>query len=493
MTVAPDRLSQLTTLNELLKELLRGEGWDRLLDTVMSRALPLFGAQRGFIAVPEGDRLDFRVVSNWSRDELESGRETVSGSILEEVLARREPLLVSDALTDPRFGDKKSVRRLQIRSVLAAPIEDDDRLLAVIYLETTDLDQLFGDEDLEVFRELLEAVGRSLQTGLRMLLLERRASRLERDLDARYQFPGIVTGDQKLRQILETAAQVAGTDLPVLIQGPSGTGKELVARAVHRNSRRSNAPMLTFNCGAIAPSLVESELFGHKKGAFTGASQDKKGVVAAAHGGTLFLDEVGEIPLELQAKLLRTVQFGEVKPLGDPAAAQVDVRFVAATNRDLEQAVAERTFREDLYFRLNAVTLHIPPLSERPGDVLLLFRHFLDREASASGRPVPEPSRELERVIASHDWPGNVRELENEVRRLLAVSPTGVPLTPDRLSERIRRLRADEGLSPLETQERELIRSYLAAEGGNRSATAKVLGISRETLRKKLKQYQLDG
>ncbi|MEM1207596.1 MAG: sigma 54-interacting transcriptional regulator, partial [Acidobacteriota bacterium] len=230
--------------------------------------------------------------------------------------------------------------------------------------------------------------------------------------------------------------------------------------------------------------------FGHKSGAFTGADRDRVGLFEAASGGTLFLDEIGELPLDVQVKLLRVLQEGEVRRLGENAARPIDVRIVAATNRDLEEEVANGGFREDLLYRLNVITLELPALAERPDDVLPLFYHFLGQTCAQTERPVPKVTPELEQVLQGYGWPGNVRELENEAKRLLAVCVEGQPLTVDRLSQRILRAAEKEKTAPasLAEQERRLVEQHLRLAGGNRTRTAKSLGISREGLRKKMKR-----
>ena len=486
------RCQNLEALHELACELLQIEDYDQVLDTLVQRALSVLEADRGFLVLQRGEALDFKVVRNWNREELESDSDPISQTLVSDVLQRREILHVEDALSDPRFGQVRSVLELKIRSVLAAPLEVDGRTVGALYLESRSLKHFFGERELELFQRILSLSSRVLQSCTRRLFLEQRNDLLLRNLLARHNFSGIVTRDEAFLRILETVAQVATTDMPVLIQGPSGTGKELVARAVHQNSSRSGRPFRVINCGAIAPNLLESELFGHTRGAFTGAGRDHPGLIPSAHTGTVFLDEIGELPRELQVKLLRTLQFGEVQPVGSAQARKVDVRFLAATNRDLEAEIQKGRFREDLLYRINAITLELPPLRERPGDVLLLFYHFLDREAERTGRPMPEVTPALERTLQQHSWPGNVRELENETMRLLALTPWGEPLTVGRLS---RRTRDEDGsladVKTLAEQEKELIELHLRRCDGNRTHAAKSLGISRDGLRRKMKRFNL--
>jgi transcriptional regulator with GAF, ATPase, and Fis domain len=486
------RCLELEALYELARDLLQLDDYDAMLDAVVRRALDCLQAERGFLVLKHGEKLDFKVVRNWSREELEGAREPLSRSLLSEVFRLGKPLLIEDALRDPRFANRESVVELQIRSVLAAPLRVQGRVAGALYLESGDLSHLFDPEALELFNRILELSSRALEVCMERALLRQRTALLEKDFLARYNFAGIVTRDAGFLRILETVAQIAPSDLPVLVQGPSGSGKELIVRALHLNSHRARKPFLTLNCGAISPQLLESELFGHVRGAFTGAVSDKTGLLAAAHTGTVFLDEVGELPKELQVKLLRTLQFGEVQPVGSTRPRTVDVRFLAATNRDLDQEVRENRFREDLLYRLNAITLRLPPLRERRDDILPLFHHFLATAAEKAGRPVPGVPRRLEQALERHDWPGNVRELENEARRLLALTPSGRPLSAEHLSHRLTQAAAVASRPAAgPASEKERIEQHLRQAGGNRSQAARSLGISREWLRQQMRRHGL--
>ena len=295
-------------------------------------------------------------------------------------------------------------------------------------------------------------------------------------------------------EVLELAETVAPTDSTVLLSGESGTGKEVLARYIHRLSNRAEGPFLSINCGALPESLLESELFGHMRGSFTGAVKDKEGLLTAAAGGTFFLDEVGEMSAATQVKLLRALQEREVIPVGATKTVRLDVRIMAATNRELEQEIERGAFRSDLYYRLNVIQLRLPPLRERPEDVPILAQYFLESHARGDG-PAPHISEETMDVLMQHDWPGNVRELENALERAVVVTGGG-EITPASLPERVReappRRLGSEDLAQnptMEVVERAYIHWVLQAEGGNKKRAAELLGIDPSTLYRKLSRY----
>jgi transcriptional regulator with GAF, ATPase, and Fis domain len=287
---------------------------------------------------------------------------------------------------------------------------------------------------------------------------------------------------------------VSSSGIPVLLSGETGSGKEVLARAVHRWSPRANKPFVAFNCAAVPETLVESELFGHVRGAFTGAAADRKGLFDEANGGTIFLDEIGEMPTNMQAKLLRVLQDGEIRPVGAPRARMVDVRVISATHRDLDQCVKEGSFRQDLMYRLNAVTVRIPPLRERREDVSLLAHFLLGRIATESKKQIPGFSREALATLSGYDFPGNIRELENEIRRAVALTPDGQSLPATSFSERLVE-QPSTGRMPIgamngtlkecvEVAERMAVEAALVGSGGNVSQASRTLGLTRPGLYK---------
>ena len=341
--------------------------------------------------------------------------------------------------------------------------------------------------------DIRAVVGRAVEKAQ----LQQHNQSLQAEIIDRGGFEGIVGKSAGLQRVIQVARQVARSDIPVLILGESGTGKELVARAIHENSNRRKNRLVTLNCAGLSESILEDELFGHVKGAFTGAQGDRAGRFEHADGGTLFLDEIGDMPAAMQAKLLRVLENGEVVRLGSNEPRQVDVRVVSATNRDIEAMVADRTFREDLYFRIKGVTITLPPLRERRDDIPLLLHYFLKQIGEKYDKPIESVEPEVQQKLMGYGWPGNVRQLRQAVENMVVLAPGDV-LTADLLPPEIRPTTAagDAGLGDLvgisiEQAEVELIRNTLKMTDGNREQAAKILGIGERTLYRKIKEYGL--
>ncbi|RJQ16710.1 MAG: sigma-54-dependent Fis family transcriptional regulator [Nitrospiraceae bacterium] len=343
----------------------------------------------------------------------------------------------------------------------------------------------------------LDEVRRVVREAIEKVKLKKENAQLREQLE---KFEGkvkIITQDPAMHTLLETSRQIAPTDCNILLSGESGTGKEMFARYIHFNSARGAGPFFAINCGAFTEELLSNELFGHEKGAFTGATAGKKGLIEMASGGTLFLDEITEMPASMQVKLLRVIQEKEVLRVGATKSLKVDVRFIAATNRDINDAIRSGNFRQDLYFRLNVVSIRIPPLSERKDDIPFLSYYFLKKYAALMKKDIREISQEVMAVLMNYDFPGNVRELENIIERGVALSNSGtieMAHLPEDLKElSIRTFRKKEGKIPsLEEQEESYIKWVLKEAGGNRTAAAQILGIDRVSLWRKLKKYGLE-
>ncbi|MGH7310802.1 MAG: sigma-54-dependent transcriptional regulator [Candidatus Rokuibacteriota bacterium] len=340
--------------------------------------------------------------------------------------------------------------------------------------------------------ELLHRIDKALEEKA----LRRENENLRQQIQDRYGLPGIIAHSAEMRSVLDLVARVAPTDATVLVRGESGTGKELIAKAIHHASLRARGPFVTVNCGAVPETLLESELFGHVKGAFTGAISAKKGLFEEAHQGTLFLDEIGEMTPSLQVKVLRALQDGEIRAVGSTQPSTVDVRVLTATHRDLEQMIQQGAFREDLFYRLNVIALVLTPLRDRREDIPMLAEHFLDRHGSKLGRQLRLGSDALDRLLA-YPWPGNVRELENAMERSAILSRTDT-VGPDDLPPHVAAgttLGRAPALPPQQTLselERVHVLQTLERCGWNHSRTAEALGIGRTTLWRKLKEYGLE-
>jgi len=416
----------------------------------------------------------------------------------EEALERIRSEVVDLVLLDVRLPGRDGIEVLE---AVKAQRPDCGVLMMTAFgsIESAVAALRAGADDYLVKPFRAEEVLRRIQAVLERQGLRREVRRLRREVGTRYGFGNLLGRSSAMRALLGQLEQVAATRSTVLLMGESGTGKELAARALHYNSDRAERPFVIIDCAAIPETLQESELFGHTRGAFTGAVAAKRGLFEEAHGGTLFLDEVGDLSAATQAKLLRVLQEGTIRRLGDTRTIQVDARIIAATNRDLPAEVRAGRFREDLFFRLDVLPLRLPPLRERPEDIPLLTEHFLRRFAAETGRPVRQIAPPALDCLMAYRWPGNVRELEHAIERAVLLSQgetlevgdlppavqggggQGVEEAPLSLREAVARLNAD--------LERGLIRRALARTGGNRTEAAALLGISRRALLYKLKGY----
>jgi DNA-binding NtrC family response regulator len=339
------------------------------------------------------------------------------------------------------------------------------------------------DEFRRIFQRLVE---------VRDLVAENRS--LREQLKTHQGFANLVGTSPKMQKLYRTILKAAAKRHPVLILGESGTGKELVARAIHAYSPWRDKPFVPIDCGALAPTLIESELFGHVRGAFTGATHNRQGLLASARGGTVFLDEIAELPVELQSKLLRALQEREIKPIGSNERTRVEARIIAATNQDIEAAIKRGSVRKDLYFRLNVVSVKMPPLRERKSDIPALVHYFVERYGGEESRVADISSEAMTRLM-SYNWPGNVRELENCIQRALVLGAGPVILAKDLPSNvlyQVGPMSEGQEVSPLEELERRAILKALEASGGDRLRAAKLLGIGKTTIYRKLKEYGLE-
>jgi len=339
-----------------------------------------------------------------------------------------------------------------------------------------------------------ENVSQIIRRALKFKMLEKENILLRKELEKKYGIDEIIGKSKKMEEVFDLIRTVAGSEAVVMIRGESGTGKELIARAIHANSKRKYGPLIALSCGSLPETLLESELFGYEKGAFTGAQYSRKGRIEMADGGTLFLDEIGDISPKTQVDLLRVLQEKIIYRLGSTKPTKIDVRFVSATNRDLEKAVREGTFREDLYYRLNVVSINVPPLRERKEDIPLLANHFFKKFIVVDSKKINAISGQAMELLIAYHWPGNVRELENAIERAVVVSKTS-EIRPGDLPDTLKKAAGGSEIIPgksLEELEKQHIEKILNDNEGNISKSAKDLGIDRVTLYNKIKKYKIE-
>ncbi len=551
----------LRVFARLTRELLRETDLGKLLRSIVDSAISLGGAERGFLLLDEAlspaiegahssgpesgtERipLKVRVARSFDKEDIPIPSSRLSSGIAMKVIESRQPLLSVDAENDERFQGMASVEDLRLRSVMCVPLcgnPERGRVDGVLYVDNRLQQAAFGVDDLELMKlladqgslairnarqlaELRERNEKLQSSGRKIELLNEQLGRKVRDRDTelavargelgrergRYDYTAIVGASDGMRRVFQALDRIIESELPVMIQGESGTGKELIARAIHFNGPRKTKAFVSENCAALPDTLLESELFGHTRGAFTGAHKAKKGLLEQADGGTLFLDEIGDMSVEMQKKLLRVLQEGEFRAIGSEERVKVNVRVVAASHRNLDQMVKDGKFREDLFYRVCVLRVDLPPLRERREDIPLLAENLLARAAREAARPVPVLPREVMASLVAHDWPGNVRELENEMRRIVVLA--GLEVRLEHLSQTVLERRSihstqatsatnaasgDSGGSIREAVadlEKRSIEGALASCGGNKSRAAKLLGISRFALQRKLDKYGID-
>lgn len=460
-----------------------------LLDTIMDIAMETLEAERGFIILKsENENEDFREVTarNISKNDISSIRE-LSSSVVNQVLKSGKPVLTMDAQTDQRFSGAESVLFHNIRSVICTPLVFSDEILGVIYMDSRTGEGKFDEDSLKFIQAFSKQAAIAIQNARLFESLEIENKQLKKQISLEANFPEIVGNSPAIVKIFEIVRDVADTTASVLIEGESGTGKELVARAIHRNSNRKDKPFIPIFCGSLAENILESELFGHKKGAFTGAIENKPGLFEEANNGTLLLDEIADINKNIQTKLLRVLQEGEIKRVGETEIRKVDVRILSATNRDLMDEVKKGNFREDLYYRLNVINIKMPPLRERKEDIPLLTEHFLKKYAEKNKKNISGFSSKAMDYLMNHSWSGNIRELENTIERAVilakgkTIEPSNLNLTPSQPAISIGQT--------LEEIEKSVVLSTLEKNNNNRTKTAEILGISRRWLQYRLKDW----
>ncbi|MBL8623765.1 MAG: sigma 54-interacting transcriptional regulator [Myxococcales bacterium] len=479
-------------LYDFSEKLMQKRELGELLDTLMDLVIEITSADKGFLILMEGDTFDVKIARNLRKENIADAVSQLSDSIVAKVVASRRPVIISDAMHDTEFAAAKSVMQLRLSSVICVPLLDRGRLLGIIYVGNDSIVDLFQEATMRVLTVFAAQASLIVANALLLNELQVDNKKLAERLEA-VRFGEIVGTSPPMQAVYRKVEKIAPTDISVLITGETGTGKELIAREIHTRSPRAGKPFVTINCGAIPENLLESELFGHVKGAFTGAVANKLGKFQAADGGTLFLDEVGEMPLELQVKLLRAIQERVVVRVGDTRSESVDIRILTATNRDLEKEIAGGRFREDLYYRLNVVNLQLPPLRARGEDVIVIARYLLSRYTREFDAKVKGFSPNATVAMRKHAWPGNIRELENRIKKAIVLAESTV-IGPDDLGLSADNLPAILTLAEAKDKfQREYINEVLAVNNGNRTKTARDLGVDPRTIFRHLEKEAGDG
>jgi Nif-specific regulatory protein len=531
----PHNSAKSALIHELANAFARRLEFDELIPFVLARCRELLRASGVSLLLfdPEHNELYFLDVSEGDAEAarcLPGHRIPADRGVAGAVLTSGRSELVADVQSDPRFYSEVDHKTgTATGSLLAVPLMSGEKKLGVIEAVRRTSESRFTEQDMRMLEMLAESIGVPLENAGRFGQVKASAERLRtevgalrRELARNDRFLEIVAVSPAMSEVFTLMEAAAGSDISVLIEGETGTGKELVARAIYRTSARADGPFIALNCAAMPEGLLESELFGHRRGAFTGALADQQGLFKAASGGVLFLDEIGEMPLHMQAKLLRALQEGEITPIGETRAHKVNVRVISATNRDLEAALAAHTLREDLYYRLAAFRISLPPLRRRREDIPLMAAHFFKLAVNRHGKHISGFRPEVIHTLAQAEWPGNVRQLQNEIERAVALahegdtiglqhlsramleiadrtlppeqrsdSAPGTPMTPRATiwSEQASKLRSlGDARAAFEAR---YITDALSQHKGNVSHAAAALGISRVTLQKKMKEYSL--
>ncbi|HEV7743367.1 MAG TPA: sigma 54-interacting transcriptional regulator [Pyrinomonadaceae bacterium] len=479
-----------TTINAI-------RGVEELQKTLLDLLFEVVPAERGVVlltdAGAEGEQAAFVSVFGLDRERGQDATIKVSTKVTRWVLKHRESILITNQAEIDNFGSSESLIADQPVAVLCVPLVMLDRTIGVLYLDTTEPDTRFDQDHLQLVSAISAITAVAIENARHFEWLVSENRRLIADFNIEH---NLVGESPPIREVLQFISKVAPTDSTVLLSGESGTGKELAARAIHLNSKRADKAFMAVNCAALAESLLESELFGHEKGSFTGAFMQKKGRLEIADGGTVFLDEIGELSPPLQVKLLRVLQEREFERVGGTRPVKVDIRLITATNKDLEASITNGTFRQDLYYRLNVVNLEMPPLRERPEDIPLLANYFAAKYGERCNRRITGISAEAQARLVGYDWPGNVRELENAIERAVVLGATDRILLED-LPESLLESEPPAAAPGTKYHEavaetkKQIIVSAMQQAKGNYTEAAKLLGVHPNYLHRLIRNLNL--
>jgi Nif-specific regulatory protein len=466
-------------------------GLDNLLERLLELLFEVVPAQRGAILLTDQDSFETSLVFGLDRVLGKDASVTVSRTIVQQVLRDGVALLANDAASETTFASN-SLIAARTRSVMCVPLILFDRKLGVLYLDSTLVRDQFNRDHLQLVTAIAGIAAVAIENARQFEWLETENERLLADVNIEHNMVGESAAMQRVYHFI---SKVAPTDATVLISGESGTGKELAARAIHRNSKRAQKTFMAVNCAALTESLLESELFGHEKGSFTGALAQKKGRLEIADGGTVFLDEVGELTPPLQVKLLRVLQERQFERVGGTVTINVDLRVIAATNKNLEEAIEVGQFRQDLYYRLNVVSVEMPALRERRDDIMLLANYFADKYGTRCNRKLKGFSMEARNCLIAYDWPGNVRELENTIERAIVLGTTEWIL-PEDLPEAVLETKMTDGSmttyhAAVVQNKQQIITRALEEAKQNHIEAARLLGLHPNYLQRLIRNLNL--
>lgn len=485
-------LGGLARLYDFSRRLMEIPSVDVLLETLLDVVIEVSHADKGFLILLNNDVPQITVARNLNQESLPDDIRHLSDSILAKVIESRRAVIVSDALRDEAFSRSASVLNLKLCSVMCVPLMSQGHMLGILYVGNDTVANLFVETSLDILTVFAGQAALILQTALLVEQLRSDRDGLAEAL-AQRRFGAIIGSAPSMMDLFRQVEKIAPTDISVLITGETGTGKELIAAEIHARSERAQGPFVVVNCGAIPENLIESELFGHVKGAFTGAIATHQGRFQQAYRGTLFLDEIGELPLALQVKLLRALQEREVSKVGDQGREKVDIRVIAATHRNLEADIRDKRFREDLYYRLNVVHLLLPPLRERGEDVTLLAKYLLHKFADEYKRDVRGFTPNALIAIRKYAWPGNIRQLENRIKKAIVLCDKSL-IGPEDLELSSESLQPTKTLADAREEfQKRYIFEVLELNGGNRTKTAQDLGVDPRTIFRYLEKGLFDG
>jgi transcriptional regulator with GAF, ATPase, and Fis domain len=474
-----------------------------LLTSVLDETLRISETERGFIMLyePEGS-LTFVLGRTIDGGDLPEHDFRISMSTAEDVAGTGKPVFATGAGALRALQEKRSVRALELNTIVCVPLQTESGVQGVLYADSRSAGRELNDVRIEIVKSFADQAAVAIENARQYndlrhtkMMLEMECNRLRREQKTRYGLASIIGRSPLMLELFSVMEKVAQTSATVLLEGETGTGKEMVAKTIHFLSARQDSHFVALNCGALVETLLESELFGHKKGSFTGATEDRPGLFETAHGGTLFLDEISEMSSRLQVKLLRALQEGEIIRVGENTARKVDTRVISATNKDLEEAVEKDEFRADLFYRLNVVTLKLPPLRDRGDDILLLAEHFLKEYSQKSGRGPRQLTPEVANTLMGYSWPGNVRELENVIERAVALGADRETLSVDLLPAKVGGV-APEGGTPqggsykdqLDAHERQMLTRALAENDWNVAMVAASLDVSKQHIYNRMRR-----